>query len=226
MNQWKKVYEISLPDKEKFYSELNLEHITNEDYKHAKTVRNAFKIKNLFVQCDTLQLADVFEQFRNLCLKEYELDPAYFVSTPGLAMEACLKMTGVKLELLTNIDMMLMFEKGIRGALTQTVRRYAAANNKYMPNYDANVVSSYLEHLEANNLYGWDMRKKLPINGYKWAKNLNQYTEEFIKNYDEDSDLGYLFKVDAEYPKHLQSAHEDLPFLAEKEKNLVLIRNT
>ena len=111
-----------------------------------------------------------------------------------------------------------MFEKGVRGGLTQAVRRYAVANNKCMPNYKANIVSSYLEYLDASNLYGWAMRKKLPINGYKWAKNLNQYTEEFIKNYDENSDLGYLLEVDVEYPKHLHRDHEDLPFLPEKKE--------
>ena len=99
-------------------------------------------------------LADVFENFRNKCIEIYELDPTHFLSVPGLAWEACLKKTGVKLELLTDNDMLLMVEEGIRGGMCQAVYRYAKANNKYMKNYDKNIESSYLMYLDANNLYG------------------------------------------------------------------------
>ena len=99
-------------------------------------------------------LADVFENFRNICLDIYGLDPVYFVSAPGLAWQACLKKTKVELELLTNIDMLLMVEKGTRGGICQAIHRYAKANNKYMKNYDKNNESSYIEYLDANNLYG------------------------------------------------------------------------
>ena len=109
---------------------------------NVKKVRDVFKIKDLgeyhdlYVQADTAQLTDVFENFRSLCLKEYQLDPAYFVSTPSLAFEAMLKITEVKIELFTDINMVLMTEKGIRGGLTQVVKKHAIANNKYLPNYD------------------------------------------------------------------------------------------
>ena len=103
---------------------------------------------------DTLLLADVFENFRNKCIETYELDPAYFVSAPGLAWQACLKKTEIKLELLTNFDMLLMVEKGIRGGICHAIHRYAKANNKYMKNYDKNKDSSYIQYLDANNLYG------------------------------------------------------------------------
>ena len=116
---------------------------------------------DLYVLSDTLVLADVFENFRDKCIETYELDPAHFLSAPGLAWKACLKKTNVKLELLTDNDMLLMFEKGIRGGMCQATYRYA--NNKYMNNYDKNKESSYLEYLDANNLYRWAMSEKLPV---------------------------------------------------------------
>ena len=136
---------------------------------------------DLYVQCDTLLLADVFENFTNMCLEIYELDPLYFVSAPGLVWQACLKKTGVQLELITVYDMILMIEKGIRGGLCQATHRYAKANNKYMENYNKNIESSYIKYLDANNLYGWAMSQKLPINGFKWTKNLSKFNEDFIK---------------------------------------------
>ena len=156
-----------LPSIDKFYSKLNLKNISKEDYKHAQKVWNTFNIKNLgeyhdlYVQSDTSQLADTFEQFRTLCLNEYKLDPVYFCTTPGLAFEACLKMTKAELELLTDIDMVLLFEKEIRGGISQAIHRYASANNKYMPNYNSKLLSTYLLYVDANNLYGWAMSKKL-----------------------------------------------------------------
>ena len=116
---------------------------------------------------DTLLLVDVYENFRNICFEKYQLDPTYFVSAPGLVWEACLKKTGVKLELITEYDMILMIEKGIRGEIFQATHRYAKANNKYMKNYDKNNESSYIEYLDANNLYRWAMPQKLPVNGFK-----------------------------------------------------------
>ena len=129
---------------------------------------------HLYVQRDTLLLSDVFENFRNKCIEIYKLDPAYFLSAPGLAWHACLKKTGVKLELLTEIDMLLMIEKRIRGDICHAIHRHAKANNKYMKNYDKNKESSYLMYLHASNLYGWAMSQKLPVIGFKWEKiNLN-----------------------------------------------------
>ena len=162
MDSWKRFNEISLPDKKAFYSESNLEDITDEDYAHAKKVFEVFGLKNLgdndlYVQCDTLLLADVFENFRDKCIEICGLDPAHFLSAPGLAWQACLKRDGVNLELLTDIDMLLMVEKGIRGAMCQAISRYAKANNKYMKSYDKDIISSCLMYLDTNNLYGWAM---------------------------------------------------------------------
>ena len=150
MDSWEKFDETSLPDKKYFYSELNLEDITDKDYSDAQKVFEEFctdigDYHDLYVQSDMLLLADVLENFRNKYLEIYELDPIYFVSAPGLAWQACLKKTGVKLELITDYDMILMIEKGIRGGICQATHRYAKANNKYMKNYDKNNESSYIE---------------------------------------------------------------------------------
>ena len=144
------------------------------------------------MQSDTFLLADVFENFRDMCLKDYELDPAHFLSLPGLAWQACLKKTNVELELLTDYDMLLMLEKGIRGGICHSIHRYAKANSKYMKNYNNNEESSYIQYLAANNLYGWAMSKKLPVNGFKWTEN-DKINEEFIKNYNENNDKRLYF---------------------------------
>ena len=176
IDSWEKFNEVSLPDKESFYSQLNKEGIADEDYMHAQKVWEVFKIKNLgeyhdlYVQSDTFLLADVFENFRDKCIEIYEVNPAHFLSAPGLAWQACLKRTGVKLELLSDIDMLIMLEKGIRGGIFHAIYRYAKAINKYMKNYDKNMKSSFLEYVDANNLYGWAMSKKLPIGNFKWIK--------------------------------------------------------
>ena len=198
-----------------------MEDNSEEDYAHAQKVWDVFEIKrlgeyhDLYVQSDTLLLKDVFENFRNLCLDIYELDPVYFVSAPGLAWQACLKKVEVKLELLTDYDMILMIEKGIRGGICQATHRYAKANNKYMKNYDKNNESSYIEYLDANNLYGWAMSQKLPVNGFKWVKQkkLSKFNEDFIKKYDEDCNKGYFLQVDIDYPKKIFNLHKGLLFL-------------
>ena len=110
------------------------------------------------------------KNFRNKCIEIYELDPTHFLSAPGLAWQTCLKKTEVKLELLTDVDMLVMVEKGVRGGICQAINRYAKANNKFMKNYDKNKESSYIQYLEANNLYGWVMSQKLPVDGFKWKK--------------------------------------------------------
>ena len=226
MDSWEKCNEVSLPNKESFYSELNKEGITDEDYVHAQKVWEVFKIKHLgeyhdlYVQSDTFLLTDVYENFRDRCIDTYELDPAHFLSAPGLAGQACLKKTKVKLELLTDNDMLMMVEKGIRGGMCNAVYRYAKANNKYMKNYNKNIESSYLEYLDANNLYGWAMSQKLTVDGFKQIgeDNLSKLDDKFIKNYTENGDKGCILEVDVEYPKNLHKLHSDLPFLPERMK--------
>ena len=125
---------------------------------------------DLYVQSDTLSLAYVFENFRKKRIEIYELDPAHFLSAPGLAWQACLKNTRVKLELLTGIDMLMIAEEGIRGGICHSVHKYAKANNKYMKNCNKDKESSYLEYLYASNLYRWAIYKKLPVDGFEWTE--------------------------------------------------------
>ena len=124
----------------------------------------------MYVRSNTLLLANVFENFRDKSIEIHELDPAHFLLAPGLAWQACLKKTGIRLELLTDIDMLLMVEKGTRGGICQAIHRYAKANNKYMKNYDKSIESSYLMYLDANNLYRWAVSQKLSVEGFKWIK--------------------------------------------------------
>ena len=189
MDTWERFNEKLLPSKKDFYSNLNMEDISDIDYRHVNNVFKAFKLENLgdyhdlYVQSDTLLLADAFNNFGDMCIKEYELDPAHFLSLPGLAWQACLKKTNIELELLTDYDMLLMVEEGIRGGICHSIRRYAKANNKYMKNYN-NEEPSYIQYLDANNLYGWAMSKQLPAK-FKWLDN-DKINEEFIKNYNEN----------------------------------------
>ena len=224
MDSWEKFNETLLPSKEDFYSNLNMENIDGIDYRHGNNVFKRFKLENLadyydlYVESGTLLLADVFENFRDMCIKEYELDPAHFLSLPGLAWQACLKKTNIELELLTDYDMLLMVEEAIRGGTCHSIHRYAKANNKYMKNYNNNEESSYIQYLDTNYLYGWAMFKKLPVNGFRWldSDKINEINEEFIKSYNENDNKGYIFEVDVRYPKRLHDLHSDLPFLTER----------
>ena len=226
MDSWERFNETSLPSKEDFYSNLNMEDIDDIDYRHGINVFKRFKLENLgqyhdlYVKSDTLLLADVFENFRDMCVKLYELDPAHFLSLPGLAWQACLKKTDIELELLTDYDMLLMVEEGIRGGIYHSIHRYAKVNNKYMKNYNKDEESSYIQYIDAINLYRWAMSKKLPVNGFRWldSDEINEVNEEFIKNYNENDNKGYVIEVDVRYPKRLHELHSDLPFLPERMK--------
>ena len=224
MDNWERFDETSLPNKESFYSSLNMENIDDIDYRHGNNMFKKCKLKNLgeyhdlYVQSENLLLADVFENFKNMCIKVYELDPAHFLSLPGLAWQACLKKTNVKLELLTDYNMLLMVKEGIRGGICHSVHRYAKANKKYMKKYKKNEESSYIQYLDASNLNGWAMSQKLPVNDFKWINNVSKINEKFIKIYDEDSGKGYIFEVDVNYRKRLLDLHSDLPFLPERMK--------
>ena len=207
MDNWEKFDETTIPPKEAFYSKLNLENISDEDYAHVQKVWKVFGIKNrgeyhdLYVLCDTLLIADLFENFRDKCIEIYEVDPSYFVSARGLAWEANLKRTEVELELLADYDMLLIVENGVRGRICPASHRYAKANNEFM-NHNEDI-ESYVVYLDANNLYGWAMSQKLLVNGFKWVENLSKFNEDLNKKYDENSNTRYFLEVDVEYPKHL-----------------------
>ena len=152
---------------------------------------------DLYLRSDVLLLADVCENFRDMCLKIYELDPAKFLSAPGLAWQAALKKTGVEL---TDIDMSLMVEKGIRGGMFHAIRHYAKANNKYMKDYDKKRIM-YLKYWDVINFYCWAMSQKLPVNNFEWIEETPQFNEGFIKNYNDEVDEAYCVEFDVQYPE-------------------------
>ena len=221
MDSFEKFNKTELPTKEEFYSILNNEHISDEDYCHAKKVWNTFQLQtmgeyhNLYLKSDILLLADVFENFRKTCLQYYKLDPCHYFTSPGLSWDAMLKMTNIQLELMTDIDMFQFIEKGMRGGISYIANRYGKANNKYMSKYDENMPSKYIMYLDANNLYGWAMSQYLPTGGFKWLteKQINKIN---LAQYNEDSNKGLLIEVDLEYPKELHDLHNDYPLAAER----------
>ncbi|XP_068731100.1 uncharacterized protein [Montipora capricornis] len=212
-----------LPPKEEFYSILNDEHISDDQYKHAQNVWNTFNLKNmgeyhdLYLKSDILLLADVFENFRKTCLQYYKLDPCHYFTSPGLSWDAMLKMTNIKLELMTDIDMFQFIEKGMRGGTSYIANRYGKANNKYMKTYDEKAPSKYIMYLDANNLYGWAMSQYLPTGGFRWL-NKKQIDKIDLSKYKTDSNKGSILEVDLEYPKELHDLHNDYPLAPEKVK--------
>ena len=221
--------EEKLPPIEKFYSKLNDEYITESDYQHAINVWDTFKCKtirdyhNLYLTSDVLLLADVFENFRKTCMYNYKLDPAHYYTSPGLAWDACLKETKQCLELLSDYDMLMMIERGIRGGVSHISKRYSEANNKYMSEYDSSKKSIYLQYLDANNLYGWAMTQNLPTHNFKWMKDITKEKVLDILDKTNHSMLnegkkGYIFEVDLEYPENLWDLHNDYPLAPENMK--------
>ena len=214
-------FNCQLPTKEDFYSILNDEHISDEDYNHAKDVWNTFNLKtmgeyhDLYLKSDILLLSDVFENFRKTCMQYYKLDPCHYFTSPGLSWDAMLKMTDIKLELMTDIDMFQFIEKGMRGGISYIANRYGKANNKYMKDYNKDKPSKYIMYLDANNLYGWAMSQYLPTGGFKWLK--QKEIDKFnVYNINKDNKKGYILEVDLEYPKKLHNLHNDYPLAAEK----------
>ena len=214
MNSLKRFKENKIPPKEAFYSRLTGEGISDEDYEHVKKVWKVFGMKtlqdyhDLYNVTDVLLLADVFENFRNVCKENYKLDPAHYFTAPGLAWDACLKITDVELELLSDIDMLLMIEKGIRGGVSMISNRHAKANNKYMgESFIDTMISIYIMYLDANNLYGWAMSKPLPTHGFEWMK---------VDELEIWEKLPCILEVDLEYPENLHDLHNDYPLAPEQ----------
>ena len=214
MNSLERFKENKIPPKEAFYSRLTGEGISDEGYERAKKVWKVFGMKtlqdyhDLYNVTDVLLLADVFENFRNVCMENYKLDPAHYFTAPGLAWDACLKITDVELELLSDINMLLMIEKGIRGGISMISNRYAKANNKYMgESFNEKDPSKYIMYLDANNLYGWAMSKPLPTHGFEWMKVDELETWELHS---------CILEVDLEYPKNLHDLHNDYPLAPEQ----------
>ena len=223
MDDFSRFDECKLPSMKNFYSCLNEEGISEDQYKHGLKVWKAFELRNLgeyhdlYLKTDVMLLTDVFESFRVSAINNYGLDPAngYF-TLPNFGWDAILKLTGVKLEQLTDIDKYLMCEHGIRGGISMITERYAEANNKYMQDYDKKKETSYIMYLDANNLYGEAMTNKLPTGGFKSITGLD--TNDII-NYDANGDKGLFIKCDLEYPIELHDLHNNYP-LAPESRNI------
>ena len=219
MDAEEKFAEKRLPKREDFYSLLTDEDIFDEEYRYAQKVWDTFGIENmgqyhdLYLKSDVLILADVFQNFRKICLAYYGLDPCHYISSPGLSWDAMLKMTKVNLDLISDVDMQLFIEKGMRGGISYIAHRHAQANNKYMKNYNKKEESSYIMYLDANNLYGWAMSQKLPSGNFRWIP-----CPEYINldSYDENSAKGLILEVHLEYPPELHGLHNDYPLAPEK----------
>ena len=219
MDSEEKFSQTQLPQKGDFYSLLTNEEISESEYAHAQKVWETFGIENmgqyhdLYLKSDVLLLADIFQNFREINLTNSGFDPAHYVSSPGLSWDAMLKMTNVKLDLISDVDTQNFIEKGMRGGISTITHRYAQANNKYMKNYDPEKESSYIPYLDANNLYGWAMSQKLPTGDFRWIP-----SPEYInlESYDENSAKGLILVVDLEYPPELHRLHNDYPLAPEK----------
>ena len=220
----KKLDETSLPPKEAFYSKLTGEGNTDEDYQHAHTVWNEFSMgsmkdyHNLYDLSDVLSLADIFKYFRNIYMNHYGLDPTYYFSAPGHAWDAALKIVKVQLELLSDPDMSIMIESGIRGGIATISHHHAKPNNKYMgTEFDPAEESKFISHLESNNLfYGWAMSKQQPTSGFEWM------TDDEL---DDWKHLSCFLEVDLEYPEQLHDLHNDYPLAPQRIKIEKLIPN-
>ena len=224
MDNIEKLKDTKPPPQKAFYSKLTGKGINNNNYNHVLEVWKTCKIKKLkeyhevYNKTDVLLLADVFEKFRDLCLKNYGLDPAHYYTAPGLAWDAMLKMTKINLELLSDVDKLLMIEKGIRGGISIISNRYGKANNKYMKDFYEKELSKYLMYLDANNLYGWAMSQKLPIHSFEWM------TDKEIKNLFKVQVVQFwertpcILEVDLTYPEELHDLHNDYPLCPERVK--------
>ncbi|XP_022179328.1 uncharacterized protein LOC111039957 [Myzus persicae] len=202
-DSWGKLQDNCLPPESEFYSTLTESHINEADYQHALRVWNYFNFKTLgeysdwYIKVDVMLLCDVFENFRDLCINTYGLDPNYYYTAPGMSFDCMLRHTEVELELLCDYDQILMIEAGIRGGLTQVSMQYACANNKEVPEYDPSKPDSWIVYLDATNLYGWAMSKDMPKGGFQWYNEdlSNEYILKLLENTNDTSGVGYALEV-------------------------------
>ena len=223
MDSFEKVNQTKLPTKHQFYSILNDQHITDDEYDHAKKVWKTFKLKDmgeyhdLYIGSDVLLLIDVFDNFRRTYMEYYKLDPCHYFTSPGLSWDAMLKMTNIKLELMVDIDMFQFIEKGMRGGVSYIANRYGKANNNYMKEYDEKAPSKYIMYLYANNLYGWAISQYIPTGNFKWMTD-KEISKIDLGKYKKDGKKGLILEVDLEYPQELHDLHNDYPVCPEKVK--------
>ena len=219
MDSFDRFEETQLPPKENFYSSLTDESISDSDYQHAQEVWTTFNCRtigdyhDLYLQTDVLLVADVFENFRRTALSTYKLDPAHYYTLPGYSWDCLLKCTNIELEQITEANMYLFIEKGLRGGISMVSHRHAIANNRYMQNFDPSQPDSYLMYLDSNNLYGWAMSQPMPVGGFQWVN----YTDQILET-PADADHGFILEVDLDYPTSLHVEHNDYPLAPEKMK--------
>ena len=210
-----------LPDIDKFHNTLTDEPLPRADYEHAQRVWREFNIRNmgeyhdLYVLTDVLLLADVFENFRTICQASYKLDPLHYYTSPGLAWDAMLKMTEVELELLTDPDMHLFIEEGIRGGISMISKKHSVANNPYVQGYDSKKNPVFLSYIDCNNLYGHSMVQRLPKCDFRWASQ-DEIDRFQVEDTSDDSDTGFILEVDLEYPHQIHDDHNDYPLAPER----------
>ena len=210
MSSFKRFKEDCLPEKDCFFNSLKDCCIFDEEYSRACNVWKVFNVKNLggyrdlYLKTDVLLLCDVFEKFIDVCLKDCGLDPCHYFSSPGLAWDAILKMTGIKLEKINDIDMYLFLEKGMRGGVSYISKRYAKSED------DIDII-----YWDMNNLYGTVMSfDYLPYGDFKWLskEEIKKFNLDSIK---ENSKIGYILEVDLEYCKGLHDIHNNYPLCPE-----------
>ena len=204
MDSVKKFSENKLHDRSKFFSSLKDECISKKNYLKGNNIWNLFKMNTvgnyhgLYLQTNVLLLVGVFEGFFNTCFNCYRLDSCHYFSSPELSWDAMLKMTRIKLELISDIDMHLFIEKGMRVGISSITKKYSKANNKYMKSYDSSKESKYITYLDANNLYGWAMSRYLPYSRFKWL-NQREINDFCLNSISENSSIGYILEFDLEY---------------------------
>jgi hypothetical protein len=219
---FEKFNETELPSMDSFYNELDEEGVSDEQYDRAQAIWTTFNCRtfkdyhDLYLKTDVILLADAFENFRDVSMSTYGLDPAHYLTTPSLTWDACLKFTNIELQLLTDPEMFVFVESGMRGGISVISNRYARANNPYLKpeDYDSSKPHSYIIYLDANNLYGWAMSQPLPVGGFRFL------TDEEISQLDftqipDDSETGYFVECDLEYPAELHEIHNDFPLAPE-----------
>ena len=230
MNSFERFNEKKFPARKCFYSskkdgkigddgKILDGHISLKGYLMCEKIWDKFDIKDMgdyhnhYFKKYVLLLADVFKKFIDTCLKFYGLDPCYYFSFPGLSWDAMLKMTGIELEKISDMDKYLFTEKGLRGGISYISKRYPKANNKYMNDYDSKNPSKFITYLDMNHLYGWELSSYLPYGGFKWLKNVDGFD---LNSISEKSPIGYFLEVDLEYLDELHELHNDYPLAPEK----------
>ena len=221
MSSPSKFEQTRLPPREAFYSKLNESEVDEHDYRHAEKVWEIFNVRNLkqfhdiYLTSDVTLLADVFENFRKLSMTHYHLDPLHYYTAPGLFFDACLRMTGARVEPFTDPEMLHFVEKAIRGGVATISNRYCKPNNPYVEGYDSTQPSTYLAYVDCNNLYGLSQSSPMPYGGFRFL------TPREIQNFDVmtkgvEDDEGFILEVDLDYPDNLHDLHNDYPLAPEK----------